>query len=75
MRVGQNKNAISILEKITSAGTQDAQVYLVLASAYLTSGDRAKSITALEKAGALNTNLKEQTNYLIGEIKAGRNPQ
>jgi O-antigen ligase/Flp pilus assembly protein TadD len=74
MRVGQNKKAVNILEKIIAGGQKDSQLYLVLASAYLHSGERAKAVAALEKASELNPNFKAETDFLISEIKAGRNP-
>lgn len=74
MRVGQNKKAVSMLEKIIAGGQKDSQLYLVLASAYLHSGERAKAVAALEKASELNPNFKAETDFLISEIKAGRNP-
>jgi tetratricopeptide (TPR) repeat protein len=75
MRVGQNKNAIGLLEKLTALGTQDTLVYTTLSSAYLSSGDKTKAISSLEKAATLNPNFKEQAASLINEIKAGRNPK
>lgn len=75
MRVGQNKNAITLLEKLIAGDSENAQVYMTIASAYLASGNRAKAISSLEKAGTLNPNLKAEADSLIGEIKAGRNPK
>lgn len=75
MSAGQNDKAINILENIIKNGTKDSQVYLMLASSYLSSGNRAKSITTLEKVAELNPNFKEQAAFLIGEIRAGRNPK
>ncbi len=52
----------------------DAQTHLSLAAAYLAVGERQQTIAEIEKAIELNPEFKDQGNYYIKEIQAGRNP-
>ncbi|MEK9185990.1 MAG: tetratricopeptide repeat protein, partial [Patescibacteria group bacterium] len=51
-----------------------AKNYIGLGATYLTVGQRAKSIEAIQKAIELDSSFKEQGEYYIREIRAGRNP-
>lgn len=55
--------------------TEDtAQNHVSLAASYLNLEERDNAIKELEKAIELNPEFKEQGEYFINEIKAGRNP-
>jgi len=47
---------------------------LSLGAAYLQIGQRQKAIDEIQKSIDLDENLKEQREFYIKEIKAGRNP-
>lgn len=51
-----------------------AQFRFNLAAAYLKVGQRQQAISTLLKAIELDPTVSEQANYLISEIRAGRNP-
>lgn len=51
-----------------------AKNYIGLGATYLNMGQRAKSIEAIQKAIDLDLSFKEQGEYYIREIRAGRNP-
>jgi len=51
-----------------------AKNYIGLGATYLTMGQRTKSIEAIQKAIELDSSFKEQGEYFIKEIRAGRNP-
>ena len=53
---------------------EDPQAQVSLAAAYLLNGERQRSIAALKKASELNPTFKEQADFYIKEIRAGRNP-
>ena len=48
--------------------------YIGLGASYLSVGQRMKAIEAIEKAIGLDSSFKEQGEYYIREIRAGRNP-
>ena len=48
--------------------------YIGLGASYLLIGQRTKAIEAIEKAITLDSSFKEQGEYYIREIRAGRNP-
>ena len=52
----------------------NVQLHVNLAATYFQLGDRINSIKELEKAAELNPGFKQQAEYYINEIKAGRNP-
>ena len=51
-----------------------AKNYIGLGATYLTMGQRVKSIETIQKAIELDSSFKEQGEYFIKEIRAGRNP-
>jgi len=59
--------------RITQA-PNSAQLYVSLAAVYLKENKRAAAIEALEKAITLDATFKEQGEYFIREIQAGRDP-
>ena len=52
----------------------NAQLLVQLAAAYLTAGNRSASIDSIKAAIALDPKFKEQGEFYIQEISAGRNP-
>ena len=52
----------------------NTQYHLALAATYLKLEERQKSIEEIQKVIDLNPDFKDQGEYLISEIKAGRNP-
>jgi O-antigen ligase/Flp pilus assembly protein TadD len=52
----------------------NAQYRVSLAATYLQLNEKEKAIEALQKAAELNPQFKKQAEYLISEIRAGRNP-
>ena len=67
---------IEILKLRLSIAPDDRKIWLGLAAAYLESGQRQKSIETLEKwmAITLDPKYKDEADYYIKEIQAGRNP-
>lgn len=64
----------SLLERKLNSNPNDPQTLLTLAAAYLQIGDRLKAVGLLERIIEINPQFKEQGEYYIREIKAGRNP-
>ena len=54
---------------------QNPQMHLGLAAAYLELNRREDSIAEIQKTIELDPNFKKDGEYLIGEIRAGRNPR
>ena len=52
----------------------DLQNHAGLSAAYLQAGERLKAVEALEIAIGLFPEFKEQGEYYVNEIRAGRNP-
>ena len=52
----------------------DPQTHVSLAAAYLSTGDRTGAVAELQKAIELNADFKQQGEFYISEIRAGRNP-
>lgn len=71
---GNLPEVLSILQARIKIDPKDTQSYFRLAAAYLQAGDRSKSIEQLKKAEQIDPNVKQQADYLISEIQAGRNP-
>ncbi|MBU3925779.1 hypothetical protein KJ763_01255, partial [Patescibacteria group bacterium] len=71
---GDYKKITAIWEKFTEQSPNNAQYHVSLAASYLQIGERQKSIEELQKAIELEPKFKEQGEYYINEIKAGRNP-
>ncbi len=70
----QYPRVISILKLRLAQNPNDPQTHISLAAVYIANGDRSKAIEELQKAIALNPDFKQQGEYYIGEIRAGRNP-
>lgn len=52
----------------------DPQYHLSLAASYLQTGNRSNAVNEIQKVIDLNPQFKEQGQYYIREIQAGRNP-
>ncbi len=52
----------------------NGQLYVSLAASYLAAGERQNAIAQLQKAIEVNPQFKEQGEFYIKEIRAGRNP-
>ncbi len=65
---------ISIWKGRVEKNPTDPQTRVSLAAAYLAANDRASAIIELERVIELNPAFKEQGEFLIKEIRAGRNP-
>ncbi len=65
---------VAIWEKFVENNPGNAQYHVSLAANYLQIGERQKAIEQLEKAIELEPKFKQQGEYYINEIKAGRNP-
>jgi O-antigen ligase len=71
---GKYDKVIDIRKKQIEGGDNTVERWIQLAAAYLANNQRTESISAIEKAIEINAEFKEQGEYLIGEIRAGRNP-
>lgn len=60
--------------ELNKVGEDNPQFHVSLAAAYLKTGARQKAIEELETVIKLNPNFKNQGEYYINEIRAGRNP-
>lgn len=70
----QFNKIIPIIKQRIIDDPNNIQNHISLASAYLGSGQRENAITEVQKAIEINPQFKEQGEYFIKEIKAGRNP-
>ncbi len=68
------RSAIEIAKARVAAEPSNIQRHIQLAAAYLQSGARAESIRVLQEAIKAVPSFKEQGEYYIQEIAAGRNP-
>ncbi len=73
-RVGNYEEVKKLWQMAIAKDPNNAQLHVSLAATYLQIGDRTNSIKELEKAVELEPKFKEQGEYYINEIKAGRNP-
>jgi O-antigen ligase/cytochrome c-type biogenesis protein CcmH/NrfG len=71
---GNFSEVVNILEARIKVEPNNTESHFRLAASYFQVGQKSKSIEELKKAAALDPNLKQQADYLIGEIQAGRNP-
>lgn len=71
---GDYHKVAAILEKLVEQSPDNAQYQLRLGASYLQIGQREKAISQIQKVIELEPNFKEQGEYYINEIRAGRNP-
>lgn len=65
---------ILILQAKIKNDPNNTQNYISLAAAYLGNGQREAAVAEIQKIIAINPQFKEQGEFYIKEIKAGRNP-
>lgn len=70
----QYQKVIALLKFRLEKDPGNAQVHVSLAAAYLSNGNRAEAVAELQKTIELNPDFKQQGEYYISEIRAGRNP-
>lgn len=70
----QYSNAINIVKKRVEADPLNNQHMITLTAVYLQAGMRSEAIKTLEYLIQKEPSFKEQGEYYIDEIKAGRNP-
>ena len=73
-QVGNFAKARDILIVAVKRDPENANLRLTLASMYLNLGNRAKAVSEIQKIIEFQSSFKEQGDYLIKEIRAGRNP-
>ncbi len=70
----QYARVIAMLTVRLEKEPNNAQTHLSLAAAYLSNGNRAEAVAELKKTIELNPDFKQQGEYYMSEIRAGRNP-
>lgn len=70
----QFDKVVAIWELFVAKSPNNPQYRISLAAGYLQLGEREKAIEQLEKAIELEPRFREQGEYYIKEIRAGRNP-
>jgi O-antigen ligase/Flp pilus assembly protein TadD len=73
-QVGRINDVVQSLEIAVQEDPQNPQSHISLAAAYLQVGRRQNAISEIQKAIDLNPDFKEQGDFFIKEIQAGRNP-
>lgn len=71
---GRSERLAPVWEGIVKENPNNPQYRVSLAAAFMKISERAKAIEQLEAAIELEPNFKQQGEYYINEIKAGRNP-
>lgn len=71
---GQFGKIVEFWQERIKEDPENAQYHLSLAAAYLQNNQRSLAVTEIRKAIALSPQFKEQGEYYITEIQAGRNP-
>ena len=70
----QYGTVLALLKEREKGNPDDPELQISLAATYLKLGERTNAVKAVEKAIMLRPSFKEQGEYYIREIKAGRNP-
>ncbi len=71
---GQTKPLLAIWKERLAQNPTDPQLHLSLAAAYLLANDRKNAIAEIQAVIKLEPGFKEQGDFYIKEIQAGRNP-
>lgn len=66
--------AIALLQLRLEKQPDNPQTHISLAAVYLANGERGKAVFELQRTIELNPAFKEQGEYYVREIQAGRNP-
>ena len=73
-RAGRFNDVVRSWELSIEKNPENPQFHVSLAAAYLQVGRRQNAITEIQKAIDLDPNFKDQGEFFIKEIQAGRNP-
>ncbi len=73
-RTKQFTKAVAIWQMRITEEPKNSQYRVSLAATYLEAGRRADAVSELRQAISLNPSFKQQGEYYINEIQAGRNP-
>ena len=71
---GDYKSAEEILSALITSDPANYRYHISLAALHLEKGERQKAIAEIQKAVDISPEFKDQGEYYIKEIKAGRNP-
>src|SRR3989344_161699 len=71
---GDYKSAEEILSALITSDPTNYRYHISLAALHLEKGERQKAIAEIQKAIDVSPGFKDQGEYYIKEIKAGRNP-
>lgn len=74
VNLGNFEKVVDVWKTRVAQDPKNEQSHLSLAAAYLKVGRRADSIKEIQTAIELNPAIKQQGEFYINEIKAGRNP-
>ncbi|MBY0539762.1 O-antigen ligase family protein [Patescibacteria group bacterium] len=74
LEVKNFERVVVIVKNRVDANPQNAQLHVQLAAAYLTAGNREAAINSIRTAISLDATFREQGEFYIQEITAGRNP-
>ena len=73
-RAGRVNDVVRSWEISVEKNPENPQFHVSLAAAYLQVGRRQEAVAEIQKAIDLDPNFKEQGDFFIREIRAGRNP-
>ena len=73
-KAGNYQRVKEIWQVVIANEPNNALYHVSLAATYFQLGEKENSVKELEKAAELNPDFKQQAEYYINEIKAGRNP-
>ncbi|KKU81596.1 MAG: hypothetical protein UY07_C0014G0016 [Parcubacteria group bacterium GW2011_GWA1_47_8] len=74
LHLGDYKTVITVLTRRVVEDPTNPQKLFSLASAYFEAGDRERAIQTMQKVAVLDPVFKQQVDFYIKEIKAGRHP-
>lgn len=74
LEVKNFEKVVAIAKARVDADPKNAQAHVQLAAAYLTAGSREAAVNSIRTAISLDASFREQGEFYIQEITAGRNP-
>jgi tetratricopeptide (TPR) repeat protein len=74
IQLGRHDEAVAVARERVSLNPLNTQYRITLVSVYLDAGRRGEAIGAIEEIIKIDPSFKEQGEYFISEIRAGRNP-
>lgn len=72
--VNRNQDVINIAKRRVELDSNNLQHYITLAAAYLRANMREDAVRTIQKMIEIDPSFKDQGEYYINEIRAGRNP-